>query len=223
MDSRAKQRLTGAVILVALFVLLVPELLTGPTSAIVPANEEEGLRRYTIDLDAPSPGSTPASAPEVALPAVTENASQTVRATPGEAAVPAASPAAPAQSAPNSAAQVPQTAPAPLPADAPAASATPPASAPAPRPEPVRPAATSRGEARSFVVQLGSFGSRDNAERLVRDMTARGFTTFIAPITTNGRELYRVRVGPTRDRASAEALAARLKRVGQSGSIVPIP
>ena len=30
MDSRAKQRLTGAVILVALFVLLVPELLTGP-------------------------------------------------------------------------------------------------------------------------------------------------------------------------------------------------
>jgi cell division septation protein DedD len=30
MDSRAKQRLTGAVILVALFVLFVPELLTGP-------------------------------------------------------------------------------------------------------------------------------------------------------------------------------------------------
>ena len=44
----------------------------------------------------------------------------------------------------------------------------------------------------------------------------------IAPITTNGRELYRVRVGPTRDRASAEALAAQLKRMGQSGSIVPI-
>ena len=30
MDSRAKQRITGAVILVAAFVLLVPELLTGP-------------------------------------------------------------------------------------------------------------------------------------------------------------------------------------------------
>jgi DedD protein len=75
----------------------------------------------------------------------------------------------------------------------------------------------------SFVVQLGSFSSRDNAERLVRDMTAKGFNTFIAPpIKTNGRELYRVRVGPTRDRASAEALAAQLKRMGQSGSIVPI-
>ena len=71
-------------------------------------------------------------------------------------------------------------------------------------------------------MQLGSFGSRENADRLVRDMTAKGFAAFVAPITSNGHELYRVRVGPTRDRASAEALAAELKRVGQSGSIVPI-
>ena len=83
-------------------------------------------------------------------------------------------------------------------------------------------AATANPVPGSFVVQLGSFGSKENAERLVRDMNAKGFTTFIAPITTNGRELYRVRVGPTRDRASAEALATELKRVGQSGSIVPI-
>jgi len=72
------------------------------------------------------------------------------------------------------------------------------------------------------VVQLGSFRERDNADRLVRDMTAKGFTAFVAPITSGGRELYRVRVGPTRDRTQAEALAAQLKRVGQSGSIVPI-
>ena len=72
------------------------------------------------------------------------------------------------------------------------------------------------------MVQLGSFGSRDNADRLVRDMTAKGFTAFVAPITSGGRELYRVRVGPTRDRPAAEALAAQLRRIGQSGSIVPI-
>ena len=88
--------------------------------------------------------------------------------------------------------------------------------APAPR---QRTAPAARG---SFVVQLGSFGSRDNADRLVRDMTAKGFTAFVAPITSDGRELYRVRVGPTRDRAAAEALAAQLRRMGQSGSIVPI-
>ena len=72
-------------------------------------------------------------------------------------------------------------------------------------------------------MQLGSFVSRDNAERLVREMTAKGFNAFLAPpISSGGRELYRVRVGPTRDRASAEALAAQLRRIGQVGSIVSI-
>src|SRR6187399_3772181 len=89
MDSRAKQRLTGAVILVALFVLLVPELLTGPRGADAPegALTDEGMRRYTIDLDAPGPpaqsDSVAAQSP-VALPPVADN-----RAQPGEAATPA--------------------------------------------------------------------------------------------------------------------------------------
>ena len=74
----------------------------------------------------------------------------------------------------------------------------------------------------SFAVQLGTFGSRDNADRLVRDMTSKGFTAFVAPFTKEGHELYRVRVGPARDRAAAEALAGQLRRIGQSGSIVPI-
>ena len=72
------------------------------------------------------------------------------------------------------------------------------------------------------MVQLGSFGSRDNANRLVREMTSKGFKAFVAPITTNGRELYRVRVGPAPTRGDAEALAAQLKKIGQSGRIVPI-
>jgi DedD protein len=206
MDPRAKQRLTGAIILVALFVLLVPELLTGPKSTGAPRTaEDEGLRRYTIDLDTPRAVNTPAAEADVALPPVANAPAESQRAVPGEAAV----------------AEPPSTAVAEAPAAAsPSEPATvqpaPPTPAPEPRPTTSPPA---RG---SFVVQLGSFGSRDNAERLVRDMTAKGFKTFIAPITTNGRELYRVRVGPTRDRASAEALATQLKRVGQSGSIVPI-
>ncbi|MGH8277140.1 MAG: hypothetical protein ACRETH_10655, partial [Steroidobacteraceae bacterium] len=54
MDSLVKERLTGAIILVALIVLLVPELLTGP---IRPAPRTQGagaeeppLRSYTINL-----------------------------------------------------------------------------------------------------------------------------------------------------------------------------
>jgi DedD protein len=204
MESRAKQRLTGAVILVALVVLLVPELLlTEPRDAHPTADNssDEGLRRYTIDLDAQEGGGQPMApasdhAP-VALPEVA-----TPMSAPPEAAAPVTSAAAPA--------------PAPAPQPAPPVTANPMA------PTNNLAAAAPRTEPGTFVVQLGSFGSRENAERLVRDMTAKGFATFIAPITSNGRELYRVRVGPTRDRASAEALATELKRVGQSGSIVPI-
>lgn len=216
MDLRAKQRLTGAVILVALFVLLVPELLRGPRGAAnAPADSpaDEGMRRYTIDLDASGPSTPPAASapqPAVALPPVTQNL-----AVPGEEAQPGPQAAAPV--APQA---TPQSAPAPSPAvqeptPAPAAVVAAPVSTQPSAPAP----AAARG---SFVVQLGSFGSKENADRLVRDMTAKGFAAFVAPITSGGRELYRVRVGPTRDRPAAEALAAQLRRVGQSGSIVPI-
>jgi DedD protein len=229
MESRAKQRLTGAIILVALFVLLVPELLTGPRNSQPPAETtaDDGLRRYTIDLNAQNATGQSAAPPSqqapVALPPVAEPMGATQgRAVPGEAAAPAAAP--PASKSPSLAASSPAAAPASrTPAAAPLAAtpapsphtATPPVETPRAPPA----AAPVRG---NFVVQLGSFSSRENADRLVHDMTARGFTAFIAPITTNGRELYRVRVGPTKDRTSAEALAVELKRIGQSGSIVPI-
>jgi DedD protein len=211
MDSRAKQRVTGAVILAALFVLLVPELLTGPKSASPPATPEEdeqGLRSYTIDIDGKSSGETPsATNPVPAVPATTT-------ADPETSAPSVSEPAPEARPAQRAAAAVeaPQSAPAPTPV-------TPARSSP-PRPAPAQ--AAPPAPKGSFVVQLGSFGSRDNADRLVRDMSAKGFKAFVAPIRSGGRDLYRVRVGPTPDRASAEALAADLKRVGQSGSIVPI-
>jgi len=217
MDSRAKQRLTGAIILVALFVLLVPELLTGPREAHAPATADngEGLREYTIDMNAQERGAQARAAPpadtSVALPPVEAPASTAPeRAMPGEAATPQPTPA-PATppvappSTPNNVAAAP-TRPAPV-------------AEPAPR---TAPATNQHAERGTFAVQLGSFRSKENADGLVRDMTAKGFAAFVAPITSNGHELYRVRVGPTRDRASAEALAVELKRVGQSGSIVPI-
>ena len=216
MDSRAKQRLTGAVILVALFVLLVPELLTGPRGADAPDGSptDEGMRRYTIDLDASAPSAqhdNAAAQPPVALPPVVDD-----RAQPGEAAAPAA------QAAPESAAPATAVAPRseplkpvpsqPVPAQsAPTSAAT---AAPSQAPPPA-----ARG---SFAVQLGTFGNRENADRLVREMNAKGFAAFVAPYTKENHELYRVRVGPARDRAAAEALAAQLRRIGQSGSIVPI-
>ncbi|HEU5137355.1 MAG TPA: SPOR domain-containing protein [Steroidobacteraceae bacterium] len=221
MDLRAKQRLTGAIILVALFVLLVPYILTGPRGADVAGTPaEEGMRRYTIDLSAANsaaPASEqPATQPAVALPAPAPApapapvSEQPQLAKPGEQAAPAAVEPPPAVAPPP-----------PATTSAPVAQQVP-VEQPAPRVEAQKPAAAAPVARGSFAVQLGSFGSRDNADRLVRDMTAKGFAAFVAPIKSGGRELYRVRVGPTRDREQAEALAAQLRRIGQPGAIVPI-
>jgi DedD protein len=215
MDLRAKQRLTGAVILVALFVLLVPELLRGPRGAAnAPAETpaDDGMRRYTIDLNASGPAAQPAKSdpqPVVALPPVAQSL-----AVPGEDAAPESEAMTPAASG-----ATPQSAPAPAAVEQASPAPTPAAMAPAATPPPAPAPVAARG---TFVVQLGSFGSKENADRLVRDMTAKGFAAFVSPITSGGRQLYRVRVGPTRDRPAAEALAAQLRRMGQSGSIVPI-
>jgi DedD protein len=53
MERRVKERLIGASILVALVVLVVPELLSGPKSAApatLPASTPEATRHVTVDL-----------------------------------------------------------------------------------------------------------------------------------------------------------------------------
>jgi cell division protein FtsN len=79
------------------------------------------------------------------------------------------------------------------------------------------PAAASSG---ALMVQLGSFASRANAERLARRLRAQGFTVGVSQ-GSSGRHLYRVRAGPVNDRAAATELAEHLRSAGHAGSIVP--
>ena len=199
-----KERLTGAIILVALIVLLVPELLTGPvgsatrSQAVASSIEGPPLRSYTIKLadEAHLRGASAHSGPEQPAPLP-----------------PAPAPAATATPAPP-AAQEPRSTPAPSPATtAPAAHAGPGAGAAAA----VQPgsAETSGG----YLVQLGSFGSRANAERLAKKVRAQGFAVSVSQGSSG--HLYRVRVGPAHDRAAAGELAQQLRAHGHSGAIVP--
>ena len=71
----------------------------------------------------------------------------------------------------------------------------------------------------AYVVQLGSFASRANADRLARQVRSQGFPVSVSQ-SSSGR-LYRVRVGPARDRAAASELAQQLSARGHSGAIVP--
>ena len=176
MDSRAKQRLTGAVILVALFVLLVPELLTGPRDADAPEGTaaEEGMRRYTIDLDAVGSAgaarrSLPRSAP-VALPPVADDRAQPGRG--GDASCARAGRCRDRRRAARRTAEAARP-------DASLFATQHGASAAPQRLQ--RPPSDSGGARQLRRCSSAAFGSRENADRLVRDMTAKGFAAFVAP------------------------------------------
>lgn len=213
MDTHSKERLTGAVILVTVVVLLVPELLSGPSPSAPPAAsetvDEAPLRSYTIDLADSRP--RPPSPADVSVPAP---AAATKSATPARedpASKVEEAPSAPEQSGTAAREASGST------QDAPAAPPTPVASAPKASEQP-QPAAPTAG----WVVQIGSFASRENAERLTKELKSKGFAAFVSQ-STKGKKLYRVRVGPEVDRAAAEALAGRLRKAGYTGSITQHP
>jgi cell division septation protein DedD len=243
-DARVKERLTGAIILVALLVLLVPELLTGPSAKSVaqPPGEEGGaLRSYTIDLaddpaanrsagasgPAPAPGTSVSDEPPVAQANI--DAAETAAGDEANGAGASADPDAGVVAEPPSASADDTAATSSDLGVAHGSSADPVAAArPAPaatRVEPPKPAVVETPRptsSKGWSVQLGAFGSRENAERLVKQVKGKGFP---AAINENGSSKlrYRVRVGSERDRAGADALAARLRASGHKDATVVPP
>ena len=70
-------------------------------------------------------------------------------------------------------------------------------------------------------MQLGSFASRANADKLVRQLKAQGFPVYVVSGGAGSSVRYRVRVGPTADRAAAAQTVAKLKASGHAASFVP--
>jgi DedD protein len=196
MDRRLKERLIGASILVALIVLVVPELLSGPKPPAPPAIHlpsaaPESTRNVTVDLatsKAPNSSESPPSA---------ASSADIV----GEAAAPpAVVPVSPAPAAPP-------------PAAAPAA---PPVAAhvETPRSSPIS------AKSGTWAVQLGSFASRANADKLSRELKAQGFSVYVLSGGAGSTLRYRVRIGPLSDREAAQRTAAKLKSLGHVSSMV---
>lgn len=217
MDTALKHRLTGAILLVVLAVLLLPELLTGAGNSPREVAETGGstdvpVRRYDIDLTerAEAPADTPVESPaSVAetLPIPTQ--------APTPEAPPAEPPSAPVpvpQSSPQG--SVPKSAPlaAPKPSSQPTAKSSPPTQTPAPAP-------STEGVARRYLVQVGVFSSREGADRVAKTLRGQGFTVTVSRYDS-GKRLYRVRVGPVADRAEARRLRERLATAGHPGSVV---
>ena len=74
-----------------------------------------------------------------------------------------------------------------------------------------------------WAVQLGSFGNKENAERLAAELRKQGYAAFLSQLDTASGTLHRVRIGPQKDRDSAEQMAARLQKAGHTGQVVPHP
>jgi DedD protein len=217
MDRRVKERLIGASILVALAVLVVPELLSGPkpTAApapTLPAAVPEPTRNVVVDLSTSKPPASSTAEPIVQDTAAASAASSPENAPPVTKNAPASKNPPPVSNG---------TAPSSGPAKA--ASAKPASAKPiaarraAVESAPSSPISPARG---SWSVQLGSFASRANADNLTRQVKGQGFAVFVLPGGSGSSVRYRVRVGPLADRESAERIAAKLKTLGHVGSLV---
>jgi DedD protein len=176
MDVLLKQRLVGAIVLVALGVIFVPMILEGPNRTLVP--EMEAFPEPEDQVISPPLESFPA--PD-AIPA--EPDTSIVLTDPQPAAVPE-EPAEPAKLLVE----------------------------PEPEPQPEPAAATPETEKKpakseplgSWVVQMGSFSSEQNALRMRDRLRKSGFATQVEKADIDGKLRFRVRVGPFLERADAE-------------------
>jgi DedD protein len=231
MDRRVKERLIGASILVVLIVLVVPELLSGPKSAvpsatpaaIFPANAPEATRNVTLDLatsKAPA-NSELESAETEGSPASAVSAANGGEAAPAAATSTGASSSTASATAASASAVTTSAAPAGAAPATRAQSSAAAVTAPPTSTKTVETAAPSPISSRvTWAVQLGSFASRANADNLSRQLKGQGFSVYVLTGGSGASARYRVRVGPLADRDSAERTAAKLKSIGHVSSLV---
>ncbi len=202
LDKAYKQRMVGALVLVALAVIFLPMLFS----------RQDEQRQVTVE--APSAPQAPA-VPQVQLEPVAVPEPQALPQEPVPSDDEVAEQSAP--SMPIAAAPAPAPTPAPAPAAKPVAPA--PVAKPAPAPaQPIAAAATkpdttqsrvdANGLSVSWSVQLASLSSREGAESLQKTLRSQGYNAYIR--SADGKN--RVFVGPLIERAEADRLRDVLSR-----------
>lgn len=227
--TRARQRLVGALVLLAVGVIGFPILFeTQPRP--LPVDTPIEIVRPDGSL---SVATAPAAAGKV-QPVTLPPPDAGIEAVPAaSAAVPAV---APAPAAPPPKASAPAPAPVPTPAKPPKEEAPrerpapPPAAKPAPATVavpaappvappvavPVAPPAASAAQAARFVVQAGAYLDATSLRDARQKVEKLGLKTYTQVVETPTGKRTRVRVGPYENRPDAEAVAARIKATGLS-------
>ncbi|HDS0949686.1 TPA: SPOR domain-containing protein [Stenotrophomonas maltophilia] len=167
MDTPLKQRLIGAIVLVALAVIFLPMLVKGPAP-------DSGVANVPIAApDAPADGQFETRELPLVAPAGGATGLQSGQAKPVDEAA--------ASSAPPTVDTSPAVA------------------------------------AGNYAVTFGAYGSQADADAVIAYLKRSQLPGFTETTTINGKQAWRVRVGPYADRAQAEA--ARLQAVKVRGDV----
>ncbi|WP_335944489.1 SPOR domain-containing protein [Pseudomonas sp. G166] len=203
LDKAYKQRMVGALVLVALAVIFLPMLFS----------RQDEQRQVTVDAPAApqAPSVPPVQVEPVAVPEPQTLPQEPVPSDEELAEQPAPSmPIAPAPATPVPAApSKPAVAPAPVPA-APAVKPAPsqPITAATTKPDTTQSRVDANGLSVSWSVQLASLTSRESAESLQKTLRSQGYNAYIR--SADGKN--RVFVGPLIERAEADRLRDLLSR-----------
>lgn len=202
LDKGMKQRMVGALVLVALAVIFLPMLFT----------REDEMRQ--VQVEAPQAPAMP-TLPEVQVEPVAVPEPQVIPEEPqqppvviDESTAPASTPSQPITPSPQT---QPQAAKPPAPAPAPKVE-TKPAVAPTPAVAAAKPVAPSKidvnGLPVSWSIQLASLSNRAGAESLQQTLRSQGYNAYIR----SAGGMNRVYVGPLIERAEAERVRDAINR-----------
>ena len=233
MDRKLKERVTGATLLVLIAIIFIPWVLDGDTSApiaqtelalpaptTVVVTERSGLEKPIMATRASAP--QPVAEPEPEPQRVAPEPITTIAPDPEPSVIDDVEPSTTVASARPK--PEPESRPAAVErkpvVEKPAVQRPKPESEPAPRPTPA-PVATDPTS--GWAVQVGSFSSQANANKLTEKLVGLQYKAFVSRKSVNGRVWYRVRVGPRTTRAEAVELSKRLKGDAQAVAIVPHP
>ncbi len=197
MHQRLKERLVGAAVLIVIAVIFIPMFLTGPidtgsiTKTNIPERTTEKFNSRLVPLNNPVTPDTPMNIDAEAVAG--QSNSEDIN------DEPKIKPNVETSSTPESINAVETS---------------------RKKSEPNKIVQDKQVGLTAWVVQLGSFSSKVNADKLNLTLRKSGFPAFVEPLEQNNEVAYRVRVGPELLRADADALLKKIKENTKLDGIV---
>jgi len=209
MEHAKKQRLVGAVVLAALAVIVVP--------AILDFSRDSSSQVERRDIpDAPDAGQM-----EV-LPLEVWSSKRDPQIDPDNRIMTDPTPVAEPVGEPESAPTVAESKPAPVPKSAPVVVAKPepkPAPKPTPKPDSTKVPVVPEGAA-AWVVQVASFSDEPKAFALRDKLRKAKHPVFVERGRSNGKLIYRVKVGPVLQHSEAEQRKQQIAKLTKLNGLI---